>query len=245
MNVGSTSTTAKAQKTVIKLSPLFTSAVLVVIIAAIPLGFVLLSSWQLPTDRWLTLWSQRLPLLIFNTLSLATLVAICTVVLGISSAWFIARREFRGKKLAVWLLILPLTIPTYVFAHIYTSLLDDDGWIGLLWHFMFGDMLALPDIYNIWGATFVLSLAGFSYVFLLARAALENSTQSLEEAARIHGASRSEVFLRINLPLLRPAVAAALAVVVLHVLSDFGAVSMLRFQTFTLSIYLQMSGRFD
>ena len=79
----------------------------------------------------------------------------------------------------------------------------------------------------------------------MAHSALSVSTQTLEEAARIQGASKMQVFLRVNLPLLRPAIAAGLAVVVLHVLSDFGAVSMLHFQTFTLSIYLQMSGRFD
>jgi len=163
------------------LNPLGGTALLVVLIAAIPLGFVILSSWQLPTDRWLTLWSERLPRLIFNTLSLATLVALCSVVLGISSAWFIARREFPAKRLAIWLLLVPLTIPTYVLAHIYTSLRDENGWNGMAWHSLFGQSALVPDIYNIWGTTFVLSLAGFSYVFLLARSALGNSTQRSEE----------------------------------------------------------------
>jgi iron(III) transport system permease protein len=142
-------------------------------------------------------------------------------------------------------MILPLTIPTYVFAHIYTSLLEETGWLGQAWRAAFGEAIAIPDIYNVFGATLVLSLAGFSYVFLLARAALSVSTRSLEEAATIQGANKAEVFFKINLPLLRPAIAAGLSLVVLHVFSDFGAVSMLQYQTFTLSIYLQMSGRFD
>jgi iron(III) transport system permease protein len=220
-------------------------ALLVVLVAAIPLLYVIYNSLQLSVSQWFGLWSNRLPELLWNTLSLAVLVAIGSAVLGVSSAWWIARREFPGRKLAMWLMILPLTVPTYVFAHIYTTLLEEDGWLGQLWLRFFGDTASLPDLYNIWGVTLILSLAGFSYVFLLARAALSQSTRSLEEAARIQGASGIEVFWRINLPLLRPAIAAALAVVVLHVLSDFGAVSMLRFQTFTLSIYLQMSGRFD
>lgn len=220
-------------------------ALLVVFIAVMPLLYVVYNSLQLSTDQWFQLWSSRLPELLWNTLSLAALVAIGCVLLGVSSAWWIARREFPGRRLATWLMILPLTVPTYVFAHIYTTLLEEDGWLGRLWLGLFGDNAPLPDLYNIWGATLILSLAGFSYVFLLARTALSQSTQSLEEAARIQGARSAEVFWRINLPLLRPAIAAGLAVVVLHVLSDFGAVSMLRFQTFTLSIYLQMSGRFD
>jgi iron(III) transport system permease protein len=181
----------------------------------------------------------------WNTLSLAILVAIACFMLGVSAAWWISRYDFPGRRYAIWLMVLPLTIPTYVFAHIYTNLFELDGWIGRAWIFIFGNSIAIPDIYNIFGVTLVLSLAGFSYVFLLAHTALSASTQSLEEAARIQGSSKWQVFYKVNLPLLRPAIAAGLAVLVLHVLSDFGAVSMLHFQTFTLSIYLQMSGRFD
>ena len=220
-------------------------ALLVVLLATVPLIYVIYNSLQLTVPQWLGLWTSRLPELLQNTLSLAVLVSIGCVILGVSSAWWIARREFPGRKLAVWLMVLPLTVPTYVFAHIYTTLLEEDGWLGRLWITLGGSTETIPDLYNIWGVTLVLSLAGFSYVFLLARSALSQSTRTLEEAARIQGASSIEVFWRINLPLLRPAIAAGLAVVVLHVLSDFGAVSMLRFQTFTLSIYLQMSGRFD
>jgi len=217
----------------------------VVLLAAVPLLYVVYNSLQLSAPQWMNLWTSRLPELLWNTLSLAVLVAVGCVVLGVSSAWWIARREFPGRRLAVWLMVLPLTVPTYVFAHIYTTMTEQDGWLGQLWLALGGSADTIPELYNIWGATLILSLAGFSYVFLLAHAALSQSTRSLEEAARIQGASSLEVFWRVNLPLLRPAIAAALAVVVLHVLSDFGAVSMLRFQTFTLSIYLQMSGRFD
>ncbi|MCI0508148.1 MAG: iron ABC transporter permease [Gammaproteobacteria bacterium] len=221
------------------------SALAVVIFAAVPLWFVLLKSSELGFEQWQKLLSSRLPELLWNTLSLAILVAIVCFVLGVSAAWWIARFDFPGRRYAVWLMVLPLTIPTYVFAHIYTTLFESDGWIGRVWTGIFGGSVAIPDIFNIFGATLTLSLAGFSYVFLMSHAALSVSTQTLEEAARIQGASKWRVFTRINLPLLRPAIAAGLAVVILHVLSDFGAVSMLHYQTFTLSIYLQMSGRFD
>jgi len=220
-------------------------AVLVVVLASIPLWFVLFESSQLSFEQWQQLWSSRLPELLWNTLSLAVLVAIGCFVLGVSAAWWIARHDFPGRQYAIWLMVLPLTIPTYVFAHIYTTLFEADGWIGIVWQYLFGSADTIPDIYNIFGVTMVLSLAGFSYVFLLAHSALSVSTQTLEEAAQIQGIRKAQVFWRINLPLLRPAIAAGLAVVVLHALSDFGAVSMLHFQTFTLSIYLQMSGRFD
>jgi len=218
-------------------------ATLVVLLASIPLIYVLYSSSELALPQWASLWSARLPELLTNTLTLALLVAIGSFVLGVSSAWLITRREFMGRRLAVWLMILPLTIPTYVFAHIYTTLTEDDGWLGSIWIGIFGPDNYPPELYNVFGAAFILSLAGFSYVFLLVSDALSRSRVDIEEAAQLHGLSRRQVFWRISLPMLRPAIAAGLALVVLHVVSDFGAVSMLRFQTFTLSIYLQMEGR--
>lgn len=217
----------------------------VVLTAAIPLLFVVYSSLQLSTERWFGLWNTRLPELLGNTLWLAAVVAIGCLLLGVSSAWLIARREFAGRTVAIWLMVLPLAIPTYVFAYIYTSLFDEEGWLGQLWIAIFGSADSIPDIYTGWGAGFILSLAGFSYIFLMVRASMAHASLSMEEAARIQGATPLEVFWRVQLPLLRPALAAGLAVVTLHVLSDFGAVSMLRYQTFTLSIYMQMEGRFD
>ena len=219
-------------------------ALLVVLIAAVPLLFVFFSSGQLSLTQWQSLWSNRLPELLSNTLSLAVLVAIGSMILGVSSAWWITRRHFPGRRIAIWLMVLPLTIPTYVFAHIYTIMLEEDGWLGQLWMVLFPST-PIPELFNIFGVTLILVLAGFSYVFLLVRDALSRSQQDVEEAARIHGATPWQVFWRINIPMLRPAIAAGIALVVLHVLSDFGAVSMLRYQTFTLSIYLQMSSRFD
>ncbi len=228
-----------------KFSRLSLAAGVVVFCAAIPLFFVISASTELSAVSWARLWNQRLPELFSNTIILSLMVAFFSFVLGVSSAWFIARKDFVGKKIAIWLMLLPLTIPTYVFAHIYTNLTEAEGWIGIAWIAIFGDNIAIPDLYNIFGATFVLSLAGFSYVFLLVRSALSRSTKNLEEAARLQGASSSTIFWKINLPLLRPAIAAGLAIIILHTLSDFGAVSMLRVQTFTLSIYNQMSSRMD
>ncbi|MFQ5488734.1 MAG: ABC transporter permease, partial [Gammaproteobacteria bacterium] len=207
----------------------------VVLLAAIPLLYVVHASLQLSPADWRGLWSSRLPLLLWNTLSLVVLVALGSLLLGVSAAWLIARRSFAGRRLALWLMVLPLTIPTYVFAYIYTSLLESQGWLGRLWQMLAGGAVSPPDLYNVFGAALVLALSGFSYVFLMSYAAMARSNPHLEEAARLQGASSREVFRRVTLPLIRPAVAAGLAVVTLHVLSDFGAVSMLRYQTFTLS----------
>ena len=104
-------------------------ALLVVLAAVIPLIFVIISSLGLDLNGWRGLWSSRLPGLLWNTLSLALLVAIGCLVLGVSAAWWVARRQFPGRRLAVWLMVMPLTIPTYVFAHIYTSITTIGGTI--------------------------------------------------------------------------------------------------------------------
>ena len=218
---------------------------IIALLAAIPLIYVFYGSIKLPTERWLGLWSTRLPELLWNTLSLAVLVGATTLVIGISAAWLIVRRRFPARNIALWLMILPLTIPTYVFAYIYTNLLEDDGWLGRGWHVLFGAASQIPDLYSTGGVMLILAMSTFPYVFLLVHSALSHANPHLEEAARIHGANSTTIFWQVTRPLLRPALAAGLALVTLHVLSDFGAVSMLRYQTFTLSIYLQMSGRFD
>ncbi len=197
----------------------------VVALASIPLAFVVAQGVGLTADAWRGLWSARIPSLLGNTLALAALVGLGSAFLGVSTAWLVARREFPGRDAAVWLMVLPLAVPTYVFAHIYTTL--------------------TPAVHGLYGAAFVLTLAGYPYVFLLARAALAGQGVRYDEVARSAGLPAWLRMWRVHLPLLRPALAAGLAIVVLHVLADFGAVSMLRVQTFTLAIYLQMSGRFD
>lgn len=219
-------------------------ALLVVAAAGVPLVAVAWNALDLSLGQWRALWSARIPGLFGNTLSLAVLVSLGALVLGASTAWLVARRRFTGRNVAAWLMVLPLAVPTYVFAHIYSTLFAPGTWLAGAWNAAFPGVVP-PNFYGLGGAAFVLTLASFSYVFLLARAALEHSGQTLDEAARIAGHGAGSRFFRVNLPLLRPALAAGTAIVVLHVLSDFGAVSMLRFQTFTLAIYTQMSGRFD
>ena len=137
-------------------------SLLVVLAAMIPLVYVISNALHLDLAGWRGLWSSRLPGLLWNTLSLAVLVAAGCFVLGVSAAWWVARREFPGRRLAVWLMVMPLTIPTYVFAYIYTVLLDDDGWLGQLWIALFGT--SPPELFNIAGVTFVLTLAGLSAI---------------------------------------------------------------------------------
>ncbi len=241
-------------------------ALLVVLFVVTPLLLILFNSGQLSAAKWTNLWTSKAPELLWRTIKLATLVALLTTVLGVSTAWLLTRYRFFASKVLVWSLVLPLAIPTYVYADIYTRLFSDRGWFswlaqywqrhviessllqGLqsLWTRLTGDDTTLSEFSDLLSVSLVLALASFPYVFLLVRAALNKSTKSLEEAARLQGADARSVFWRVNVPLLRPAIAAGLAIVVLHTISDFGAVSILQYHTFTSAIYLQyMRDSFD
>jgi iron(III) transport system permease protein len=182
---------------------------------------------------WSRLWATRVPELVWNTATLAAGVAAATLVLGLSLAWIVVRYEFPGRRFWEWALVLPLAMPTYVLAYVYTYLMGPGGPAPLL----------SPQSYA--GVTLVMALDTFPFVYLLARAALLNFNVSFEEVARACGATPLKTLWRVTLPLLRPAVVAGLSLVILYVVSDFGAVSLLRFQTLTYGVYQQLTGRYD
>lgn len=159
--------------------------------------------------------------LTINTLALMLGVAIVATVLGVSLAWLTWRFRFRGVVLLRALLLLPLIIPPYVLANVYSSL---EVWLGI-------------NLHNYWGALLVLSISGYPYIMLLVLKSLHRTPSSYEEAANLAGASPLRTFFRVVLPMLRPAIAAGVVLVALHVIADFGAVSLLTYQTFTVVIY--------
>jgi iron(III) transport system permease protein len=194
---------------------------------------------------WSRLWTTRIPELLLNTGSLAFTVSLGTLLLGVSLAWIVARLDFPGRRVWEWALVLPLSMPTYVLAYVYTYLLGVGGPVERVWRIWAGPEAQVFSPYSLAGATLVMTLDTFPFVYLLARAALLNFNVSFEEVARVCGASRLRTLLTVTLPLLRPAIVAGLSLAILYVVSDFGAVSLLRFQTFTYAVYQQISGRYD
>ncbi len=211
----------------------------------LPLLYVIVSAITADVGVWRRLWTTRIPELLLNTFSLAVSVAVIDLVLGVSLAWILTRYRFWGSSLWEWCIVLPLAIPSYVLAYTYTYLLQRHGPLERAWQILAGSDAEIFSPFSFAGATLVMSLNTFPFVYLLARSAFKNFNISFEEAARATGASRISTFFRVSLPMIRPALFAGLFLAILYVVSDFGAVSMLRFQTFTYAIYQQMTGRFD
>lgn len=211
----------------------------------LPLFYVVVSAMTADLAVWQRLWTTRVPELLFNTLSLSIGVAVINLILGVSLAWILTRYTFPGAGAWDWLLILPLSIPSYVLAYAYTYLLKRGGTVEHLWQSIAGADAVLFSPFSFTGAVLVLALNTFPFVYLLARSAFKNFNISFEEVARTTGANRATTFFRVSLPLIRPSLIAGLFLAILYVASDFGAVSLLRFQTFTYAVYQQMTGRFD
>jgi iron(III) transport system permease protein len=174
---------------------------------------------------------------LINTVGLTAAVTAGAVVLGAPLAWLTVRTDVPARRLLTILLALPLALPSYVAAYAYVSLLGPrgllQGWLEPL------GVERLPSIYGFWGAWFVLTVISYPYVFLTVRATLRRIDPSAEEASRTLGQSAFTTFRRVLVPALRPALAAGGLLVGLYTLSDFGAVSMLRFDAFTRVIYIR------
>jgi iron(III) transport system permease protein len=136
-------------------------------------------------------------------------------------------------------------MPTYVLAYIYSYLLGYGGPIEQLWQTVAGPQARVFSPHRFLGATLVMTLDTFPFVYLLSRSALLNMNVSFEEVSRASGISRMRTLSLVTLPLMRPSIVAGLALVVLYVVSDFGAVSLLRYQTLTYAVFQQLTGRSD
>lgn len=180
--------------------------------------------------------------LLWNTLFLAAAVAVACQLLALPLAWFVARTDLRGRRLVSILAVLPLAIPPYIMAFALLAAGGDYGTAARLFGVTVTPVRMLP-YGEFWGATAALSLCHFPYLFLTVRAALLRTDPNLEEASRTLGHNGWGTFWRVVYPQLRPALASGRLLIVLHVLADFGVVSLFGYDTFSRAIYVQQIDR--
>lgn len=228
------------------------AAVLTALIMAVPLVYVLLRAAGGGSELWARLWITRIPRLLLNTVGLTGSVTALALLMGGLLAFLSVRTDIPGRRLWQVMGGVPLVFPPYIGAFVFIAVFGPRGlvetgldrWQSAYWA-SFLRFMPRPDIYSFAGVTLVMALFTFPYVYLLVSAAMRSADSTLEEAARSSGANQWRVMRRVIFPVLRPALAAGGLLVALYVLSDFGAVSMLRYQSFTSAIYLQLVGRYD
>lgn len=173
-----------------------------------------------------------------GTVLLALLVGVLAAVVGVATAWIVATREFPGRRLLSWALMLPLAVPAYVIAYVYTDLLDFSGPVQAMLRQLLGrEGTVLPPIRSLGGAALMLGLVLYPYVYLLARGAFSRQAKALFEAARALGASRRRAFWRVSLPAARPFIAGGVALAMMETVADYGVVEYFGVPTFTTGIF--------
>ena len=216
-------------------------AVAAALLALIPLASLGVLAIGDTGDIWGHLIRYVLPVALVQTGLLLAGVAAVTVIVGVGTAWTVTTFSFPGRDALIWLLPLPLAIPTYIVAYVYVDILDALGPVQAGLRAIFGWRSAadywFPNVRSLGGAIFVIGLVLYPYVYLAARAMFQTQAAPLVEAARMLGARPWELARRITLPLARPAIAVGLALALLETLNDIGASEYLGVQTLTLSIF--------
>ncbi|MBI2307443.1 MAG: iron ABC transporter permease [Rhodocyclales bacterium] len=224
-----------------RFSPLLRFSLCVALLVGMPIASVLLNVFAGGTgDTWRHLAATVLPEYIGNTLWLCAGVGGGVVVVGVVTAWLTAMHDFPGRRVFDWALVLPLAMPAYVLAYVYTDFLQFVGPLQTAlresfgWHK--GDYW-FPDVRSLGGAVTMFVFVLYPYVYMIARTAFLERASGMLEAARTLGVGPWATFFRVSLPLARPAVAAGTALALMETLADYGTVSYFAVQTFTTGIY--------
>ncbi len=200
-------------------------------------------------SHWTHLAQHVLPMAALNTLLLLAGVGVLVLVIGAGCAWLVAACDFPGRTVLQWALLLPLAMPTYIVAFAYLDLLHPIGPVqgAIRWVLGYDSprQFRLPDLRSLPGAIFLLGFVLYPYVYMTARAMFMTQPAHLMEAARTLGESRLGAFMRVALPLARPALAVGLSLALLETLNDIGASEFLGVNTLTVAVYTTWVSRSD
>jgi len=216
---------------------------LIIIIVSVPLIYLIVKVLGSDKSFIELIFRVRIYQIILRTLTLVFCVTIFSLLIALILSWIIERTDLPGKKIFTILGILPIVFPSYVAGMIFVDFWGPRGRVQG-WLEPFG-VQQLPEIYGLWGSTIVLSFLSYPYMFLIIRSTLSRLDGSLEEASRVLGRGGVKTFLYTTVPLLRPAIGSGCILVSLYTLSDFGAVSLLRYETFTWAIMTQYESSFN
>jgi len=223
---------------------LLAPSLLVTALVLLPLAYLIYRASQADEGVFHLLVRRRTVDLILDTALLAGAVSVTAALIAVPLAWLTLRADLPGRRVFAAVAILPLVIPSYVGAIAYVAALGPrgdlhgwlQGWFGIE---------TIPSIYGFFGAWLILSLFTYPYVYLNVSAALAGLDPSIEDAARGLGRGPLATFFRITLPMLRPSILAGMLLSALYTVSDFGVVTLLRYDSLTRAIYVQYRASFD
>ena len=158
-----------------------------------------------------------------NTVELSLMVMVASVLITFPLAWLVGRTDLPGKKTYRTLLVASYMIPPYVGAIAWVQLLNPSvGYLNQVLKWMFSLQQAPFDIYTFGGLAWVLTLFYSPFAFITISRAMEKMDPTLEEAARVSGASPLKTLFDVTLPLMAPSILAGGLLVFIAAGSCFG-----------------------
>ena len=195
-------------------------AVLIALFSLIPLGYVVFmtvaTGWETAAAL---IFRERVGELLLNTVLLTVFTVPLCLVLGVGGAWLVERTTLRGHKVWAVLLAAPLAIPAFVNSYAWVS--------------------AVPSLQGLFSGVLIATLSYFPLVYIPAAATLGRLDPAIEQSAASLGLGAWRAFFRVVLPQLRIAMTGGALLVALHLLAEYGAFAMIRFDTFTTAIMVQ------
>ncbi|AUB85544.1 ABC transporter permease [Candidatus Thiodictyon syntrophicum] len=199
--------------------------------------------WDLTALRELLLTESQWRLLA-NSLLVAGGASALAVAIGVPFALVMERTDLPGRRLLGVLYLVPLLIPPHLHAIVWSRLLADTGPGNRFFQAALGLKAAPLDVFSLPGVVFVLGLAYFPFVTLLAKAGLRAIDPSLEESALLRrGPTR--VIAGISIPLTAPHILAGAILVFVFAIIDFGVPDILRVRVYAVEIFIQFSALYD
>ena len=209
--------------------------------------FIIIINFNIQTENWAHIKEYLLLKYIFSSSLLVIGVGLISTIIGVGCAWIVTCYNFHGKRLIEWTLLLPMTVPTYIVAYSYSDILELFNplfiWsrknIGIKYTLIFDEFLVFFIVIILF--SFVL----YPYVYISTRASLMLQGNRLVEAANMLGYKSSSIFFKVILPMIKPAIAAGLSLVVMETLNDYAAVEYFGISTLTIGIFRSWFGMND
>ena len=208
---------------------------LLTLLIVLPIAALFISFIAPDIEVWQHLIETQLFNYIGNSVLLCIGVAAVSFAIGTAGACLCVMFRFPGQRFLSWAMILPLAFPPYIVAYTYTGILDYGGWFNTWWHLTLGS--PIPPIRSLTGAILVISFVLYPYVYLLVYTILISQSRNLIDAARLFGLNAWQIFIRLILPMIRPAAIAGVAIVVMESLANYATVQYFGVQTLSVGIF--------
>jgi iron(III) transport system permease protein len=210
-------------------------SIVIGVVILLPLVNILFELFNPSTPIWEHIKEYLLVEYITNSILMIVMVAAMSILIGFSSAYFVSRYEFKGRRWLSWMLALPLAVPSYIAAYIYADMTSFTGTLPRMLRLI--GINSQINIMNIFGASLIFSFTLFPYIYLLTLSSLSKQSASYSESATLLGANRWKRLFSITIPLARPALIAGSLLVILETLNDYGVVQYFNVRVFSFAIF--------